>query len=61
MDVVDEYVDRERHKKNLIIYGLPEADCSTEDQHRVRDKQQISNLFISEFGISSNLILKSTS
>ena len=33
IDAVDEYVDRERCKKNLIIYDLPESECSTEDQH----------------------------
>ena len=58
-DVVDEYVDRERRKKNLIIYGLPELECSTEEQRRVSNKQQVSSLFSSEFDVSPDLIQKS--
>ena len=57
-DVVDEYIDRERRKKNLIIYGLPELECTIEEQRRVSDKQQVSNLFSSEFDVSPDLIQK---
>ena len=60
IDAVDEYVDRERRKKNLLIYGLAESECSTEDQRIASDKQQISNLFVSEFDISPDLIQKPT-
>ena len=50
-------MDRERRKKNLIIgYSLPELKCSTEEQCRVNDKQQVSSLFSSEFDVSPELI-----
>ena len=38
IDAVDEYVDMEKCKKNLIIYGLPESKCPTEDQRIASDK-----------------------
>ena len=46
IDVVDEYVDRERCKNSLIIYGLPEPECSAEEQYRISDKQHMYIKFV---------------
>ena len=35
-DVVDEYLDREWCKSNLILYGVPEPTGSTPDERKLR-------------------------
>ena len=44
--VVDEYVEREKRKNNLIIHNLPEpTDVSSNEQRAVKDTETISDLF----------------
>ena len=59
IDAVDEYVDRERRKKNLIIHNLPEPTVGdTDEQRTTGDLQAISGLLDSEFGVSRNQVSK---
>ena len=51
---VDEYVDRERRKQNLIIHNLPEPSDCPDNQRMDKDLQQVSDLFKSEFGVPDN-------
>ena len=43
---VDEYVDRERRKQNLIIHNLPEPSDCTDTERLEKDLQQVSSLLI---------------
>ena len=43
-DVVDEYLDRERRKSNLIIYGVPESTGSTPDERKQSDNTYVRDL-----------------
>ena len=56
-DVVDEYLDRERRKSNLIIYGVPESTGST-DERKLNDNTYIKNLVHSEFNLDTIEITK---
>ena len=58
--VVDEYVDRERRKKNLIIHNLPEPSDCPDTQRLTNDLQQVSSLLTSEFGVPENVASKPT-
>jgi len=52
-------MDRERHKKNLIIHNLPEPTVGeTDDQRTTGDLQAISGLLDSEFGVSASQVSK---
>ena len=57
---VDEYVDRERRKKNLIIHNLPEPSDCPDTQRLTNDLQQVSSLLTSEFGVPENVASKPT-
>jgi len=58
-DAVDEYVDREHHKKNLIVHNLLEPTVGkTDEQHTPGDLQAISGLLVSEFGVSASQVSK---
>ena len=50
VDIVDEYVDRDWRKCNLLVYSLPESDGN--------DIQVFSDLIDKEFGITSPDITK---
>ena len=56
---VDEYLDHEWHKSNLIIYGLPEPTGSTPTEHRSNNDVYFSSLVNSEFKIDTIEISKS--
>ena len=57
---VDEYVDRERQKQNLIIHNLPEPSDCTDTVSLEKDLQQVSSLLTSEFGVPENIVSKPT-
>jgi len=52
-NVVDEYLDRERRKLNLIIYGLPEVSVPTGSERKSADLDGIQELVRSEFNINN--------
>jgi len=49
LKVIDEYMDRERCKSNLIIYGLPEASAPTGAARQSADLNSLHELVRSEF------------
>ena len=57
--IVDEYLDRERRKSNLIIYGLPEPTGSTPTERRSYDDANFSSIVNTEFQIDTIEISKS--
>ena len=59
--VVDEYVEREKRKNNLIIHNLPEpTDVSSNEQRAVKDTETISDLFHTEFNLANAKIQRIT-
>ena len=58
-DIVDEYLDRERRKSNLIIYGIPESTGSTPDERKSSDNSYFTDLVHSEFKLDTVEITKS--
>jgi len=52
-NAIDEYMDRERRKSNLIVYGLPEASAPTGPERRSADINRIQELVHSEFNLTS--------
>jgi len=50
-DIVDEYLDQERHKSNLILYGLPEPSGADSSERKSNDEQCFRNLAKAEFKI----------
>jgi len=53
LEAVDKYVEREKHKNNLIFYNLPEpTNVSSNDQQVLKDIECLSDLISSERGIS---------
>ena len=52
LSAIDEYMDRERRKSNVIVYGLPEASASTGLECQSCDLSSIQKLVNSEFNIS---------
>ena len=52
-NAIDEYMDRERRKLNLIIYGLPETSTPTGSACHSADLNSIQELVRSEFNITS--------
>ena len=57
-DIVDEYLDCERRKPNLIIYGIPESSGSTPDERKLNDKTYFTDLVHSEFKLDNIEITK---
>ena len=57
-DIVDEYLDRERRKPNLIIYGIPEFSGSIPDERKLNDKTNFTDLVHSEFKLGNIKITK---
>lgn len=54
---MDEYSDRERCKKNLIIHNFPElTECSSNKAHADKELQAVSDMLHSEFNVPSSLI-----
>ena len=61
LQVVDEYVEREKRKNNLIIHNLPEpTDVSSNEQRAVKDTKTISDLFHTEFNLANAKIQRVT-
>lgn len=58
VDVVDEYLDREKRKCNLIIYNLQESNASTPSDRTSDDKKSFAHLLASEFNIDNIEFLK---
>jgi len=55
INAVDEYVERECHKLNVIIHNLPElTDASSSDQMKQKDREKIGSLISSEFKIDTS-------
>ena len=53
LEVVDEYVEREKHKSNLIIHNLPEpTEVSSNVQRALKDIEALTGLFHTEFKVS---------
>ena len=52
-NAVDEYMDRERRKQNLIVYGLPETSAPTGIERQTADLKSIQGLVHSEFKITT--------
>ena len=55
---IDEYLDRERRKCNLIVYNLQESSASTPSDRISDDKKSFSHLLTSEFKIDNIEFLK---
>ena len=49
VEVVDEYLVREKRKRNLIIYNLQESTASTSSSRILDDKKSFAHLLSSEF------------
>ena len=56
--VVDEYLDRERRKSNLIVYNLTEPSGQTTTERTKSDSDKLVHLFHSEFHIENIEITK---
>ena len=54
--IVDEYLDREQQKSNLIIYGLPEPTGFIPTERRSNDDVYFFSLVNSEFNIDTTEI-----
>ena len=52
IDNVDEFVDRERRKMNLMIYNLPESDKQTNIERRNNDAAVFCNIIREEFKLN---------
>ena len=57
-EIVDEYLNRERRKLNLVIYGLPEASATSAPDRQLADSNSFTELVGSEFKISNLEISK---
>jgi len=58
VEVVDEYLDRERRKCNLVIYNLPEPNASAAKDQTQLDKKAFSHVVSSELKIDKVNLLK---
>ena len=58
VDALDEYMDRERRKHNLVIYGMPESSDSASAELGTNDHARFSNLVRSQFNIENINISK---
>ena len=58
VEAVDEYLDRERRKCNLVIYNLPEPIASNVKDRTQQDKNVFSQLVSSELKIENINLLK---
>ena len=50
---MDEYLDRERRKMNLVIYGLPEHQGSISTECQSKDSDSLRELVHSEFSVDN--------
>ena len=57
-EFVDEYLNRERRKLNLVIYGLPEASAASSSERQQADSNRFTELVDSEFKINNFEISK---
>ena len=57
--IVDEYLDRDRRKSNLVIYGLPESTLASSTERQQQDTKKFCDLVKHEFKISNLDINKS--
>ena len=61
LEVVDEYVERERRKNNLIIYNFPEpTEVSSNEQQVLKDSEALTGLFHTEFKVTDAKIRRAT-
>ena len=58
VDALDEYMDRERRRHNLVIYGMPESSNSTSAELGTDDQSRFSGLVRSQFNIENINISK---
>ena len=58
VDALDEYMDRERRRHNLVIYGMPESSDSTSTELGTNDQTRFSNLVRSQFNTENINISK---
>ena len=49
--VVDEYVDRERRKYNLVVHNIPEPDVGF-DERKLQDQTTVTDLARTEFRLN---------
>jgi len=52
-EFVDEYLNRERRKMNLVIHGLPESSATSSSERQLADSNSFVGLVDSEFKISN--------
>jgi len=52
-NAIDKYMDRERRKSNLIIYGLSETSTPTGSARQSADLNSIHKLVRSEFNVTN--------
>jgi len=57
-EVVDEYLNRERRKLNLVIYGIPETTATSAPERQQADLNSFNELVDSEFKINNFEISK---
>ena len=61
LEVVDEYMEREKHKNNLIIHNLPEpTEVSSNEQRALKDTEVLTGLFHTEFKVTEAKIHRVT-
>ena len=58
VDALDEYMDRERRRHNLVIYGMPESSDSTSAELGTNDQSRFSELVRLQFNIENINISK---
>ena len=58
VEFVDEYLNRERRKMNLVVYGLPESSATSSSERHLADSNNFVGLVDSEFKISNLEISK---
>ena len=61
LEVVDEYVEKEKCKNNLIIHNLPEpTEVSSNEQRALKDTEALTGLCHTEFKIADGKIRQVT-
>ena len=61
LEVVDEYVEREKRKNNLIIHNFPEpTEVSSNEQRALKDTEALTGLFHTEFKVTDAKIRRAT-
>ena len=51
--IVDEYLNYEKRKLNLVIYGLPKPSVTSAPEHQVADLNSFKELVDSEFKLGN--------